>query len=103
MLSADGFFECGEGSGEACSNNDPAYCVDDDQLGYCQYNKDTWESCQLFCETVGIDGQTYEYGECDASIPDDIACFCCDSGDEGCVCRAGRTWAGPPRARLSAR
>jgi hypothetical protein len=27
---------------------------------------------------------TYEYGECDASVVDDVACFCCDSGDDGC-------------------
>jgi hypothetical protein len=77
-------FECGDGSGAACNDADPAYCVNEDEIGYCLWNKETWDSCQLFCEEVGIGGQTYEYGECDASVPDDIACFCCDSGDEGC-------------------
>jgi len=78
------FFECGDGSGSGCSADDPAYCVNDDEIAYCQYGKETWDSCQLFCEEVGIEGQTYEYGECDDSVPDDIACFCCDSGDPGC-------------------
>ncbi|PRQ04886.1 hypothetical protein ENSA5_04640 [Enhygromyxa salina] len=77
-------FECGDGSGAACDDADPAFCVDDDAIGYCLWGKETWDSCQLFCEEEGIEGQTYEYGECDASIPDDIACFCCDSGDPGC-------------------
>ena len=80
----DVIFECGDGSGEPCSDADAASCVDDDQIAYCQFGKETWDSCLLFCEEVGIEGVTYEYGECDASDPDDIACFCCDSGDEGC-------------------
>jgi len=75
---------CGDGSGAACNNSDPAFCVDDDQIAYCDLSKETWDSCQVFCQDVGIDGITYEYGECDSSIPDDVACFCCDSGDEGC-------------------
>ena len=80
----DVIFECGDGSGTACDNSDPAYCVDGDAIGYCLWGKETRDSCQLFCEEEGIEGQTYEYGECDNSIPDDVACFCCDSGDEGC-------------------
>jgi len=76
-------FECGEGSGTACGDADPAYCVDGDQIGYCQWGKDTWDSCLSFCQDVGIDGVTYEYGECDDSVAD-VACFCCDSGDPGC-------------------
>ena len=80
----DVIFECGDGSGDACSNDAPASCVDQDQIAYCQFGKETWDSCQLFCEEVGIEGVTYEYGECDDSIPDDVACFCCDSGDDGC-------------------
>ena len=77
-------FECGDGSGAECTSDSPAYCVDDDQIAYCQFDKETWDSCQLFCEEVGIEGQLYEYGECDDSVEGDVACFCCDSGDEGC-------------------
>jgi hypothetical protein len=77
-------FECGDGSGEPCADSDPAFCVDMDQIGYCKYGKTTYDSCLTFCQTEGIEGQTYEYGECDMSIPDDIACFCCDQGDPGC-------------------
>ncbi|MFV8750015.1 hypothetical protein ACNOYE_05665 [Nannocystaceae bacterium ST9] len=77
-------FECGVGSGDACDETSPAFCVDDDQIGYCYQGKETWDSCMTFCQEVGIDGVTYEYGECDDSVPDDVACFCCDSGDQGC-------------------
>ena len=77
-------FECGDGAGTACGNDDPAFCVDQDVIGYCQFGKETHDSCQLFCEEVGIEGVTYEYGECDDSVEGDVACFCCDSGDEGC-------------------
>lgn len=77
-------FECGVGSGEACEAGSPAFCQDDDIIAYCQSGKETWDSCMSFCQEVGIDGITYEYGECDDSVPDDVACFCCDSGDPGC-------------------
>jgi hypothetical protein len=77
-------FECGDGSGDACTEDSPVYCVDDDQIAYCLNGKETWDSCQAFCSEVGIDGITYEYGECDDSDPSDVACFCCDSGDPGC-------------------
>lgn len=77
-------FECGVGSGDACSPDSPVSCVDDDQIAYCLNGKETWDSCLLFCQEVGIDGVTFEYGECDDSVADDVACFCCDSGDEGC-------------------
>lgn len=77
-------FECGDGSGEACDENSPAACVDDDQISYCLYGKETWDSCLAFCMEEGIEGTTYEYGECDDSVPEDVACFCCDSGDPGC-------------------
>ena len=75
-------FECGDGAGTACNNDDPAFCVDGDVIGYCDFGKETWESCQTFCETVGIDGVTYEYGECDPNDP--VACYCCDSIDPDC-------------------
>lgn len=77
-------FECGVGSGEACDDNSAVYCVDDDQIAYCLNGKETWDSCMAFCQEVGIDGVTYEYGECDDADPANVACFCCDSGDEGC-------------------
>jgi hypothetical protein len=77
-------FDCGDGSGAACNEADPAFCLDDDQIAFCLHGKETADSCLAFCQEEGIEGQTYEYGECDDSIPDDIACFCCDSGDEGC-------------------
>ena len=57
---------------------------DDDQIAFCLHGKETADSCLAFCQEEGIDMQTYEYGECDDSIPDDVACFCCDSGDMGC-------------------
>lgn len=72
-------FECGRGPGTDCLDSDPAYCVSDEQLGSCRWGKETWDSCQLFCE-----GQNYEHGECDDSIPDDVVCSCCNSGDPGC-------------------
>jgi hypothetical protein len=75
-------FECGVGSGEACTEDSPAYCVDEDQIAYCVNGKETWDSCMAFCQEIGIDGVTYEYGECDETEP--VACFCCDSGDMGC-------------------
>lgn len=75
---------CGYGSGEPCNNDDPAFCVDDDQIAYCDASKETWDSCLAFCMETGIEGETFEHGLCDESIPDDVACFCCDSGDEGC-------------------
>ncbi len=75
---------CGDGSGEACNADDPAFCVDNDQIAYCELGKETWDSCLAYCQEVGVGGQTFEYGECDSSIPDDVACFCCDSGDDGC-------------------
>lgn len=77
-------FVCGVGSGETCSEDAPVYCVDEDQIAYCLDGKETWDSCLAFCQEVGIDGVTYEYGECDESDPSDVACFCCDSGDRGC-------------------
>lgn len=77
-------FECGVGSGDACTDASPVYCVDDDQIAYCLNEKETWDSCMAFCQEVGIDGVTFEYGECDDSDPADVACFCCDSGDMGC-------------------
>jgi hypothetical protein len=77
-------FDCGAGSGEPCNDADPAVCLNDDEIGYCLYSKQTADSCLAFCQEEGIEGQTYEYGECDDSIPDDVACFCCDSGDMGC-------------------
>ena len=72
-------FECGDGPGTDCLNTDPATCVDMDIIGYCLHEKLTHDSCQLFCEEVGIDGQTYEIGECDDADPNDVACFCYDS------------------------
>jgi hypothetical protein len=77
-------FECGSGSGEPCDNSDPLYCVDDDLIGSCVWSKSTADSCLTLCQNEGVDGQTFEYGECDDSIPDDVACFCCDSGEPGC-------------------
>jgi hypothetical protein len=76
-------FECGDGSGAPCTD-EPAFCMDDDLITYCQFGKETTDSCLAFCMEEGIDMTTYEYGECDDSIPDDVACFCCDSGDQGC-------------------
>ena len=75
---------CGDGSGQACNNDDPASCVDGDQIAYCYLGKETWDSCMAYCQDVGVDGVTYEYGECDDSVPGEVACFCCDSGDAGC-------------------
>jgi hypothetical protein len=75
---------CGDGSGDACNADDPAFCVDNDQIAYCDLGKETWDSCQAYCADVGVDGITFEYGECDDSVPGDVACFCCDPGDEGC-------------------
>lgn len=80
----DVIFECGDGSGDACSADSAAFCVDADQIAYCLNGKETWDSCLAFCQEQGIDGVTYEYGECDDSVPNDVACFCCDSGDPGC-------------------
>jgi hypothetical protein len=77
-------FECGLGTGAPCEDADPAFCIDDDQIGYCLWNKETADSCLAFCQEEGIDMTTYEYGECDDSVVDDVACFCCDSGDMGC-------------------
>lgn len=77
-------FECGVGSGDACTEDSPVTCIDDDQIAYCLNDKETWDSCMTFCQEVGIDGVTYEYGECDDADPADVACFCCDSGDQGC-------------------
>jgi hypothetical protein len=77
-------FECGVGSGDDCAEDAPITCIDDDQIAYCLDGKETWDSCLAFCQEMGIDGITYEYGECDDTDPADVACFCCDSGDEGC-------------------
>ncbi len=79
----DVIFECGDGSGSDCAE-DPAYCIDGDQIAYCYWGKETWESCQNFCENIGIDGVTYEYGECDESDPEDVSCYCCDADDPEC-------------------
>lgn len=76
-------FECGAGSGDPCTEASPVFCVDDDVIAYCQSGKETWDSCLSFCQEVGVEGVTYEYGECDDSVPE-VACFCCDSGDPGC-------------------
>jgi hypothetical protein len=75
-------FECGDGSGEACEDEDAAFCIDADQIAYCQSGKQTWDSCLEFCQEVGVDGILYEFGECDETEP--VACFCCDAGDPGC-------------------
>ncbi len=75
---------CGDGSGDACTADSPIYCVDNDQIAYCDLGKETWDSCLQYCQEVGVEGQTFEYGECDDSVPEDVACFCCDSGDPGC-------------------
>lgn len=75
---------CGDGSGEACSESDPVFCVDDDQIAYCNFGKETWDSCMIYCQEVGVGGELFEHGECDDSDPNDVACFCCDSGDPGC-------------------
>jgi len=79
----DVVFECGDGSGDDCDDS-LTYCVDDDVIGYCVWAKETWDSCQDFCENVGIEGVTYEYGECDEIDPDDVACECCDADDPDC-------------------
>jgi hypothetical protein len=75
---------CGDGSGNACTENDPVFCVDDDQIAYCSLGKETWDSCMEYCQEVGVGGAQFEHGECDASDPNDVACFCCDPGDPGC-------------------
>src|SRR5690606_39246134 len=75
---------CGDGSGEPCTEDDPVYCVDPDQIAYCDMGKETWDSCLAYCQEVGVGGQLYEHGECDSSNPDDVACFCCDAGEAGC-------------------
>jgi cyclophilin family peptidyl-prolyl cis-trans isomerase len=78
-------FECGDGSGAPCTDGDPAFCIDDDQLGTCVWGKETADSCLAFCMEEGIEGTTYEYGECDdITIPDMVACVCCDLDEPGC-------------------
>ncbi|EDM74413.1 hypothetical protein PPSIR1_27768 [Plesiocystis pacifica SIR-1] len=76
-------FECGDGSGADC-DADAAYCVDDTVISECVWGKETHTDCQYLCDTVGIEGVTYEYGECDDIDPDDVACYCCDSDDPDC-------------------
>jgi hypothetical protein len=78
-------FNCGVGSGAPCSDGDPAFCVDEDQIGSCVWGKETAESCLTFCQETGVDGQTYEFGDCDdITIPDMVACVCCDLDEPGC-------------------
>ncbi len=72
-------FECGLGTGEACTDTDPVTCVDGDIISYCQWGKETEDSCLTFCQEVGVDGVTYLYGVCDDSMPADVACSCCDT------------------------
>jgi hypothetical protein len=74
---------CGDGPGTPC-NADDLFCADDDNIASCVYGKETWDSCMAFCVDVGIGGETFEHGECDSSIPDDIACYCCDGDDPEC-------------------
>jgi hypothetical protein len=78
------FFECGDGSGAPCNNDDLPFCVDSDLYGYCQFGKETHDSCLIFCQEEGVEGQQFEWGECDASDPNDVQCYCCDFATPGC-------------------
>jgi hypothetical protein len=77
-------FPCGDGSGAPCTD-EPALCTDPDLITYCQFGKETTDSCLDFCQNEGIEGMTYEHGYCDdVTEPDNVACACCDLDQPGC-------------------
>jgi hypothetical protein len=79
------FFECGVGPGTDCEDCGDNYCEDTEFIAECLYGKITSQSCLTFCQETGIDGVTYEHGECDdAGGTEAAVCFCCDFGTEGC-------------------
>ena len=69
-------FECGNGPGTDCISSTLHHCVSEDVIGYCLWGKESWESCQQYCQEVGMNGQTYDYGECNDSIVVDVKCSC---------------------------
>jgi len=71
-------FVCGDGPGTSCDTSGyEAMCIDSDVISECFYGKTTETSCQAFCENIGIDGITYEIGECE-TVEGASDCSCYD-------------------------
>jgi hypothetical protein len=74
-------FICGNGTGEACEDNDASMCISTDEIDTCIFGRSTQDSCAAICQTIGDEkGITYDSGFCDAEAK--VAeCICCDEGE----------------------
>jgi hypothetical protein len=73
-------FVCGVGPGTDCTPADDT-CVDAEVLQFCDLGKLAEENCLVTCTEIGIDGVTFDHGEC---ITDPVIdCLCCDEPVDG--------------------
>ena len=87
-------YDCGYGPGTACESGTPATCNGEIEYQVCYNGKLTATDCTAYCMEVGDGmGVTYDYGFCGAQRGE-LACLCCDDGDEGCPINGGSTTGG---------
>ena len=77
-------FDCGSGPGTPCQTGTPNSCNGETLLEGCYYGKLASTDCEAYCMEFGDGmGVTYDYGFC-GEQRSEIACLCCDEGDDGC-------------------
>lgn len=77
-------FDCGVGPGTDCQTGEAPTCNGETKYQECYHGKLTETDCTAYCMEVGDNMMvTYDYGYC-GEQRDEIACICCDEGDEGC-------------------